>query len=188
MGSRGLSCDSVRCHVDGAVTRDFKIGLICGAVLAFIALIWVVTRPTLSPQARMTAPPTDSAPKTRIPELQPQTSQASPSESTPSEPPFEASIPADPVDETPAPGTEPPAFEPEITEPIQTAQADSTTDEQDPNATVRYHVVRKDETLSSISQLYYGTPNQWRRIVQANTETIEDANRISPGTRIAIPE
>jgi nucleoid-associated protein YgaU len=54
--------------------------------------------------------------------------------------------------------------------------------------TTRFHIVRKDETLSAISQQYYGTPNKWRKILEANRDTIKDANRISPGAKIIIPE
>ena len=33
--------------------KDFKIGLVCGLVLAVIALVWVASRPSLRPEARM---------------------------------------------------------------------------------------------------------------------------------------
>ena len=50
-----------------------------------------------------------------------------------------------------------------------------------------FHVVQKDETLSSISRLYYGSPNQWQKIVDANPDVITNPNKIKPGMRLVIP-
>lgn len=57
-----------------------------------------------------------------------------------------------------------------------------------PAETTRSHVVRPGETLSSIAQQYYGSPNDWRKILTANQKTIKDADRIAPGTKLIIPE
>jgi len=54
--------------------------------------------------------------------------------------------------------------------------------------TTRFHIVRKDETLSAISQQYYGSPTKWRQILKANEQAIKDANRIQPGTKLTIPD
>jgi len=54
--------------------------------------------------------------------------------------------------------------------------------------TTRFHIVRKDETLSAISQQYYGSPNQWRKIVEASKGAVQDANKIRPGTKLIIPD
>jgi len=48
--------------------------------------------------------------------------------------------------------------------------------------------VLKNETLSAISQRHYGTPNQWRKIVEANRDTIKNPNKITPGTKLIIPD
>jgi LysM repeat protein len=40
-------------------------------------------------------------------------------------------------------------------------------------ATVRTHVVAPGDTLQSLAREYYGDPNQWKRIYNANTEKIE---------------
>lgn len=50
----------------------------------------------------------------------------------------------------------------------------------------RFHIVGKNETLSEISNYYYHSPNQWRKIVDANPE-IQDPNRIKPGMKLIIP-
>jgi nucleoid-associated protein YgaU len=35
---------------------------------------------------------------------------------------------------------------------------------------------------------YYGSPHQWRKIVEANLGILKDPNKISPGTRLTIPD
>ena len=57
-----------------------------------------------------------------------------------------------------------------------------------PAKTTRFHTVRPGETLSGIAQQYYGSPNDWRKILTANEKTIKDANKIAPGTKLVIPE
>lgn len=51
----------------------------------------------------------------------------------------------------------------------------------------RFHVVQKDQTLSSISRIYYGSPNQWQKIVNANPDLIPNPNKIKPGMKLIIP-
>ncbi len=52
----------------------------------------------------------------------------------------------------------------------------------------RFHIVRKGETLSGISFRYYGSANKWQKILSANRDSIKDANKLSPGTKLIIPE
>ncbi len=52
----------------------------------------------------------------------------------------------------------------------------------------RFHVIRRGETLSDISYKYYGSANRWRKILAANRQTIKDANRLTPGTELVIPQ
>jgi nucleoid-associated protein YgaU len=49
------------------------------------------------------------------------------------------------------------------------------------------HVVMKGETLSSISQKYYGTPDKWEDIYKANKVRIKDPDHIEPGWELTIP-
>lgn len=53
---------------------------------------------------------------------------------------------------------------------------------------VRIHMVKKGETLSSISQRYYGTSSRWREIADANRETIREVDKIPAGTPLIIPQ
>jgi nucleoid-associated protein YgaU len=54
--------------------------------------------------------------------------------------------------------------------------------------TTKFHIVRRDETLSAISQQYYGTPNKWPKIVEANKAVVKDPSKLQPGTKLIIPE
>ncbi len=49
------------------------------------------------------------------------------------------------------------------------------------------HTVREGENLGIISTYYYGTPNRWIDIYNANRKAIPDKNRLEPGTVIIIP-
>lgn len=168
------------------MTRDFKIGLMAGVVLAFATLVFVVTRPTLSPQARMVAPPTNPVAGDRGGEPTRPTPADSASEPLRSETPLPSSTPpltseAGPLEQSVVQAERMPSN--------QVAGIDSTIYERDEKiTTTKYHIVQKDETLSSISQQYYGTPNQWQKIVKANAGTVKDANRITPGAKLVIPE
>jgi LysM repeat protein len=49
------------------------------------------------------------------------------------------------------------------------------------------HTVASGETLSKISQKYYGTPNQYYKIQEANKISDEDAGTIQAGMTLIIP-
>ncbi len=51
----------------------------------------------------------------------------------------------------------------------------------------RTHVVKKGETLSSISRQYYGNPSDWKRIYDANRNRIKNRDQIRVGQRLIIP-
>ena len=52
----------------------------------------------------------------------------------------------------------------------------------------RFHLVRRGETLSEISNRYYGSTGQWRKIVEANRGAVKDPNMVRSGTRLIIPD
>jgi len=145
--------------------RDYKTGLVVGLVLAVIALIWVATRPGLSPEARMmrSAKATSQNP--------------GPGAATP-EPAVDSGRADSPQPEVSNPQPAPPG-------PTQNLAAYELPEKI---KTIRFHIVRKEETLSTISQQYYGTPNNWRKILDANKNTVKDANKIQPGTKLIIPD
>ncbi len=51
------------------------------------------------------------------------------------------------------------------------------------------HVVRKGETLTTIATKYYGDdgPRLWRRVWEANKDTVPDPDRLRPGQKLVIP-
>ncbi|UCD27900.1 MAG: LysM peptidoglycan-binding domain-containing protein [Planctomycetota bacterium] len=57
-----------------------------------------------------------------------------------------------------------------------------------PKKVVRYHVVRKGETLQKISQKYYGTTKKWRALYKANRKTLSKGpDKIQIGMKLVIP-
>ncbi len=56
-----------------------------------------------------------------------------------------------------------------------------------PTSTSRTHTVRKGETLYSLAKRYYGSSTRWRRIYEANRQTVKDPNVISIGMKLRIP-
>jgi len=168
------------------VGKDFRAGLIVGLVVAVLGLVWVATRPSLSPQARVlqrsegrsqSSPPSES--------VLPWAVVSSPSETNVprDEPPV---APSETATSKPAPTvapTEPPQPSPEPGLPDLTIY-----EKDEPIKTTRFHIVRRGESLSIIARQYYGSSNQWRKILAANQKTIKDANKIAPGTKLIIPE
>ncbi|MGE0825574.1 MAG: peptidoglycan-binding protein LysM [Candidatus Binatia bacterium] len=52
---------------------------------------------------------------------------------------------------------------------------------------VEYYVIQSGDNLSKIAKQFYGDPNKYPRIFEANREVIKDANLIFPGQKIRIP-
>jgi nucleoid-associated protein YgaU len=168
--------------------KDFKIGLMSGVVLGFIALIWVATRPSQSPQARLLGPSTATSPEEGTSQAVP----SSPQEPAPMESRTASAPPSEPT--TAQPETAEELFRPEqlpvtrgtAARPSEAPNAPPE-DSQEPITTTRFHIVQRGETLSGIAQQYYGSASQWRTILEANQDTIKDPDRISPGTKLIIP-
>jgi nucleoid-associated protein YgaU len=52
----------------------------------------------------------------------------------------------------------------------------------------RRYTVKTGDTLSKISREFYGDPNQYTKIFNANRSILRDPNTISPGQELVIPE
>jgi len=54
-------------------------------------------------------------------------------------------------------------------------------------APARYHMVQPNENLMIISKTYYGTSENWKKILQANAHQIQNPEQIRPGMKLVIP-
>lgn len=140
--------------------RDFKIGMLLGLILAMAGILWLSTRPSLTPAAGMMDSQSVAAPFDRL----------------------RAGLRG--PDSSPSPVT------PDLNHELR-AKIDESRETRDEGRTIktqRFHIVSKDETLSAIAEAYYGSANKWRRIFEANRSRLKDPNRISPGTKLIIPD
>lgn len=53
---------------------------------------------------------------------------------------------------------------------------------------VQFYVIVKGDNLSKIAKHFYGDPNKYPLIFEANREVIQDPNLIFPGQKIRIPK
>ena len=158
--------------------KDLKIGMVLGLVLTITSIIWLATQPSFSTKARVLelqyAYDTPIDPTADQQETPP-AAEPSPQPSTP--------------DTTPA----------EIIQEVIQTQTQTTTELSDvlpppflqqteKPKTPRTHIVRRGETLSDISYRYYGSANKWPKILNANHSIIKDANKLTPSSKLIIPE
>jgi nucleoid-associated protein YgaU len=54
-------------------------------------------------------------------------------------------------------------------------------------AAARTYTVQPGDNLSKISKHFYGDPNQYMKIVNANKDTLPDPDKIKPGMQLNIP-
>ena len=52
----------------------------------------------------------------------------------------------------------------------------------------KIHVVQQGQSLSQISNQYYGTPAKWEKILDANRLKLKNKDQIRPDMRLLIPE
>jgi nucleoid-associated protein YgaU len=57
----------------------------------------------------------------------------------------------------------------------------------EPKPAQQIHVVQSGETLSSISTLYYSRADGWQKILEANSDLLQNPSQIRPGMRLKIP-
>lgn len=163
--------------------KDLKTGLVLGLVLVIVAVIRFATDPRLSPEARMQKlhdettlekppAPDNNLPQTELSENQPPLDDSQQDSFEPDD-----SVIAEVDTEQLTNKKQPEPAEP-LPSVVQTEKIE----------TQRFHIVRKNETLSSISKEYYGTANKWEKIYNANRDVIKNANKIKPGIKLIIPE
>lgn len=54
-------------------------------------------------------------------------------------------------------------------------------------SSIRKHIVRPGNTLSSIAKTYYGAANQWPLIFMENKNILSNPNMLSTNTELVIP-
>ncbi|WP_157263745.1 peptidoglycan-binding protein LysM [Azohydromonas aeria] len=64
---------------------------------------------------------------------------------------------------------------------------DQMTVAQAAEAPAQFHTVASGDTLSKISAKFYGSPNEYQRIFEANKPMLSDPNKIYPGQVLRIP-
>jgi nucleoid-associated protein YgaU len=172
--------------------KDLKIGLAVGLALIVAAVVWVSTRPSMSPEARMRELH-DAEPTEQISPVEEPNSQEG---RLTAEQPVVSVIERNPEPNLPPPilpeelPPEPLVEETEVVAVEEQGPAvfDSTVHEQTEKIeTQRFHIVRKGDTLSKISLTYYGSAGQWRKIFEANRQTIENPDKLGLGQKLIIP-
>jgi nucleoid-associated protein YgaU len=144
--------------------KDLKIGMLIGMVFALAGLLWLFTRQNLSVKSRQLSVFENE--------------QAGDKSAT--EPRFISNMPNTP------PISKSQILKPEIkpdNSPVITA-----TQRPEKSKSPRYHIIQRSQTLSEISNYYYGNPNFWPKIYEANKKTIKNPDKLTVGSRIIIPE
>ena len=62
---------------------------------------------------------------------------------------------------------------------------------EEPNIikTQKFHIVRPNETLSTIAKKHYGNPGNWRKIYNANrNQLLKGPDKLKTGTKLIIPD
>lgn len=72
-----------------------------------------------------------------------------------------------------------------LEEPAPPIQPELSTPEEAAASTV--YTVRQGDTLEKIAEKVYGDGSKWRKIYNANQETLKSPNRIYPGQKLTIP-
>ena len=132
-----------------------------GSLLAIAAIAWLSLHPGLTNSGLHTGPKA-------LPEEKPIDAEKTP----------------------PVPGTEieshqPPAPSEAVIEPPQPVVTQHK--ELETAGPRRTHTVLSGETLSGISQKYYGTASGWQKIYVANRNILSSPDRLKPGMRLVIP-
>ncbi len=149
--------------------KDMKIGMFVGLILAGVIMVYVCTRPSFSPKARMLRQNQTPRRASLVPSKPVSPNNIDVEVNRPMQ---VAEQTAEPLEIQPQPVNET-ALEPVYVE--RTYE------------TRKFYIVRKRDTLSKISKRYYGTSNKWYRIYEANRDVLENPDMLKPGVKLHIP-
>ncbi len=156
---------------------DVKIGIAVGILVVLVAIIWLGNHDSSKPEESTFTPP-----------------EPEPTKSTEAEPPVESTVdvkvvekeipPPPEMPETPEQTPETPIEEPKTTLVEEAAEPDlNVPEERKP----RYYTVVDGDTLSTISESYYGHSKHWKVIQDANKDLVKNSNYLAVGWRLQIP-
>jgi 5'-nucleotidase/UDP-sugar diphosphatase len=173
--------------------KDLKIGMGVGLGLVAVVAMWLATRPSLTPEARMQrlhsaeagnaagAPPSVQYAAAEPPVV----TRKEPTASAPGPKPAnrDSGLNAQTTDREQRTSTieNPPSK-------VVNRQPSVETERTEPVKTERFYFVRKGDTLSSIAKTYYGSASKWPKIFDANRNVIPDANKLAVGAKLVIPD
>ncbi len=82
-----------------------------------------------------------------------------------------------------------PASKAQPTEGMEFVPVGDAGDSQQPRSAQKpkHYKVKKGDTLTGISQKFYGTPKKWRKIYNANKQKLTAPSQLSPGMKLNIP-
>jgi len=171
---------------------DVKIGIALGIIVAVGLMIWFTTRgektetpsPIIVVPEKPEAKPAPAPAPRPAPVIPPVTPETEPAPAAPSPAPVipevSAPVPAPTAAPEPAPIAVP---APVVTPPA--AEKPAPQDKDRPKE--RFHTVAPGETLSQISEMYYGQSKHWNVIYEANRNVIKDKDILIPGKKLRIP-
>lgn len=155
---------------------DMKIGILVGVVIVAILLIFFVQRDgSQSGQPIVTVPSVPAQPKPQPPAPTPE-----PEVTLPVQPPVEVTVEPQPKPEVILPVRSEPVERQPLPTPIPTPQPE-------PIRQPRYHTIVEGDSLSTISQTYYGSGRFWTEIQKANSQRIQNPNHLQVGWKLRIP-
>lgn len=151
--------------------KDLKIGLIVGLAVVSVAVLWLATRPSLTPQARMLDAHGINAGRESVNQSGAAGSRRG-NANTRERDNLNTATARVPIRRMRT---------------NETIERGSLPRRATSGQLERFHIVRDGETLSQISYDYYGSAGKWQRIFDANRKIVKDANVVRPGTKLIIP-
>lgn len=133
-----------------------------------------------------TPPPVANAPQQQpAPPAYPSDPGATYANPPQAEPPPTAAAPEEPLPEPPPPPVDSSAKKAKP----RTARSSAAPRESyaAPSKSGRTYTVKNGDTLQKISQKFYGTTKNWRKIYLANKSKLKDPNSLKVGTKLSIP-
>ncbi len=157
------------------MAKDFKVGMMVGMVALLVAVVWLSTRPGIGTEARL-----EKTHAQLIARREPNRS-VSPNPAPP-EPNHDPRPLPPPETHAESPNRPLPSLSQELSPLSNTA-----VETRQKIKTNLLHIVRPGETLSEITQRYFGSSRHLSRLLEANQELLTDPNKIRPGMKIVIP-